>query len=403
MPPTTPAKTFAHIDCDCFFVSAELIDKPHLKGKPVCVAGPTGNKGVVTSASYEARKFNIKAGTPVFKARQLCPQAIFIPGDFQKYGPLSFKLFAYLQKLSPKIEHMSIDEGYADLSNLDKVYNLDFLTLGQKFQTFIDQKLKIPISIGIAPSKTLAKIGSKLAKPHGVIIINDQNRIELINGLKTSMVCGFGRRICAKLLANFGIETIEQFIKLDPITIKKHFGSPVLIIWHELQGQSLLPIKQTQEPAKSIMRSSMFPTKTNNYEFIKNWLTMRLIEATKKLQTQNLNCQKLGIFLRQEHPHTVSIDQELKTPSHNYQELKDLSHNLLQKLYQPNRQYRAAGIYLANLKPQNSNQPSLFAATEINKKDPIEILNFCDQQLGKNQVSILSHKLKPEFGLSFMG
>lgn len=380
---------FAHVDCDCFFVSVERLSQPALNNVPVCVCGPTGNSGVVTCASYEARPFGIRAGTPVFKAKKMCPQAKFISGSFQKYIDISYQLFKILEKFSPEIEHKSIDEGYLNINNIAEIHGLGELELANKIQETIKSELNLPISIGIGPTKTLAKIGSKLNKPAGIKVFTSEKLLTDINNLPINIVCGFGRKLEKRLLVKYRLTSIGQFLKLNGSLVNQALGLPGLIIWHELQGTPLLKINCNETAPKSILRSSMFPNKTTSYETIENWLHARLEEACRKLDRYNLTCQGFGIFLRQNYPLKVGDYQQLATPTNSYQKLSKEIHSQLKKIYRPDTLYRAAGVWLDNLKPQNTQQ-TLPLYEEDQTKEFVKALTSCDQKIGKTSLMTAS-------------
>lgn len=383
--PATLNTTVAHVDCDCFFVSVELIDQPHLKGTPICVCGPTGSSGVVTAANYEARPYGIGAGTPYFQAKAMCPHATFIQGDFVKYGHKSFQLFEMLHKFSPNVEHTSIDEGYIDLINLDRIYKMSHTELMLKIQQTILEKLQIPVSIGYAPTKTLAKIASKLNKPYGIAKIDHTNLAEILRITPIKEVCGFGRRIQIKLKYHFSIHTLADYVNADPTFVKAQLGLPGLIICHELQGTPLTKLTNRDAAPKSILRSAMFPHKTTNHDFIRNWLVGRLEEAIKKLNNHNLKCETVGVFLRKQHPDKVETTTELPEPTADFTTIKNAALNLFDQIYNPQQLYRAGGVFLHNLSPQNKEQLSLFEQPLTTNL--ADLLNHFDKILGKNTIT----------------
>lgn len=402
---------FAHIDCDCFFVSVELIKKPWLKGKPVCVAGPHKDAGVVVSASYEARPFGIRAGTPVFKARQLCPDAIFISGGMSKYTDLSKQLFNYFHQISPAVEHMSIDEGFLDLRNLDRIYNCSWQELAMKIQKQVLSHFKIPISIGIAPTKTLAKLGSKYQKPFGITVISNENREQILKKVAIKDICGIGYRSISKVHLVLGVRTAWEFTQLSAANVKQLLGLPGLVIWHELNSVKLRNLSTERTPPQSILRSSMFDQKSKDPNLIHNSLCARLEEALKKLQRYDLKAQQLTVFLRKKHPSKASVRFNLLEPQNELTAFLPYLKQSLRQIYNPQINYRAAGVYLTHLTPNLIDKQELpleFSEGKQNcSTDFIRLLREFDQKLGKNQVLTLSRlkqaQRKPDADLAFVG
>lgn len=402
-----PERWFAHIDCDCFFVSVERINKTWLRGKPVCVGGVTGNGGVVTCASYEARPFGIRAGTPVFKAREMCPHAIFIKGSIRQYGDISYKLFAIMDDYSPEVEHISIDEGYINLTGIDKIHHTNFLTIGQTIQQRVLKELKIPISMGIAPTKTLAKLASNFNKPFGIGWIKSETLQEQIETVPIGQVCGFGYRLQKKLLIKHNITTVGQFCSLNGDIVARSLGLPGLVLWHELNGTALKKLKTGKSPPKSILRSAMFPQKTNDYNLIKDWLHARLEEACKKLASYDLACKGIGTFLRLPHKQRIKHYQGLPEATGNYQALSKVVNTSLHHIYNNQLLFKAGGIWLGPLEPINYEQPQLPGLISDLDNKLIKTINQCENKHGRNIVTtaarLQSKYKKDQFNLAFVG
>lgn len=401
---------FAHIDCDCFFVSVELIDKPHLKGKPICVAGPHKDAGVVVSASYEARPFGIRAGMPVFKAKELCPQVIFLYGGMLKYSDVSKEIFNYFHQISPSVEHMSIDEGFLDLTNLDRIYGQTWEEMADHIQKKVLKYFKIPISIGIGSTKTLAKLGSKYNKPFGNTIITNKNRQQILDNVDIGEITGIGKKSEHKVRIALNINTAGDFAKLNLCRVKNCLGSNGTILWHELNGVKIREICEDIAVPKSILRSSMFSHKNSNPHLIYHSLCARLEEALKKLRRFNLEAAEFGVFLRKNYPNKASTTIHLTNHKSELTEFLPHLKKAFQKIYDPQTTYRASGVFLHKLKEKELQKQELpFSNNQAAPETTpfISLLHDIEQKLGKNQVTTLSRmgqtKRKPDTDLAFSG
>jgi DNA polymerase-4 len=200
---------YLHIDMDAFFASVEEALDPSLKGKPVIVGGRSG-RGVVTSASYAARKFGVRSAMPGFQARKLCPQGIFLPNRRRTYLDYSRKVFAILQQYSPEVHALSIDEGLVDLTGTERLFGPPLKTAGEIIAR-IERDLDLPSSGGVSTSRVTAKIAATLAKPHGLIGVPAGAEKDFLAPLAVEMIPGIGPKTHHTLLQK-GIETVGDLL-----------------------------------------------------------------------------------------------------------------------------------------------------------------------------------------------
>src|SRR5215207_8224326 len=200
---------FLHIDIDAFYASVEQALDPNLKGKPVIVGGRNG-RGVVTSASYEARKFGVHSAMPGFQAKKLCPQGIFLPNRRRVYSEYSTKVFAILEQYSPQVHALSIDEGIVDLTGTERLLGSPLKTTDDIIRR-IENELGLPSSGGLATNRVTAKIAATLAKPHGLIYIPPGDELNFLAPLAVNMIPGVGPKTHKNLLRR-GITTIGDLL-----------------------------------------------------------------------------------------------------------------------------------------------------------------------------------------------
>jgi DNA polymerase-4 len=205
------ARRIMHIDLDAFFVSVEQREKPELKGKPVVVGGRPQGRGVVASASYEARAFGLHAGMPLATASRLCPQAIFIEGSFSKYREASGGFMAILADFSPFLEPLGLDEAYLDATGFESIYD-SIHEMAVKLRQRIKDELELSASVGIASSKVVAKVASELSKPDGLLEIAAGQERSFLAPLPIIKLPGIGKKTEQKLNAS-GITTIANYLQ----------------------------------------------------------------------------------------------------------------------------------------------------------------------------------------------
>ena len=202
--------SYLHIDMDAFFASVEQALNPALRGKPVIVGGRNG-RGVVTSASYEARKFGVHSAMPGFQANKLCPQGIFLPNRHRVYREFSKKVFAILEDFSPEVHTLSIDEGVVDLTGTERLFGSPLKTADQMIRR-IEIELGLPASGGLASSRVVAKIAATLAKPHGLIYVASGTEEDFLSPLAVEMIPGIGPKTHKAMLRR-GIKTVGDLLK----------------------------------------------------------------------------------------------------------------------------------------------------------------------------------------------
>lgn len=195
----SPTKHIAHLDLDCFFVSVERIQDPSLIGKPVVVGGTPGGRGVVASASYEARKFGVRSAIPTGQALRLCPQLIVVPGHYKDYSSASDKLYQRMLEFAPIVERASIDEMYLDLTGCESLYHHDLQGLIRSIQTLIREEFGLPATISLASNKTIAKIATDQVKPEGICIVPDGTEMKFLAPLPIVVIPGVGPKTEAYL------------------------------------------------------------------------------------------------------------------------------------------------------------------------------------------------------------
>ncbi len=266
-----------HVDMDAFYASVEILDNPKLKGLPVIVGGRSA-RGVVSTCSYEARKFGVHSAMPLFEAKRLCPQGVFVPVRMGRYAEMSAKIMKIFRETSPLVEQLSIDEAFVDLTGMERLGGAE--AIAHQVQDRIQEELKLSASVGLAPNKFLAKLASDMRKPHGFVRITPEEAAGLLAPLP--------------VLKQFGIEKIGQLAAADVAILRKVFGVNAEQVKRLALGLDDRPVVNEEE-AKSIGRETTFDRDLTDMDSCR--------EAVLDL------CGQVGWRLRREHlaGHTVTL------------------------------------------------------------------------------------------------
>jgi DNA polymerase-4 len=206
-----------HADLDAFYASVEQLLQPALRGRPIAVGG-----GVVLAASYEARAFGVKSGMPGRRARELCPELVFVGGHFSEYQRLGDAAIAVLADYTPEVERISIDEAFADVSGSERLFGAP-AAIAREVRARVRAELGLPISIGVARTKHLAKIASQVAKPDGLVVVDPDAELAFLHDLPVELMWGVGP-VTRSRLADAGIETIGQLAQSSPGSMERLLG-----------------------------------------------------------------------------------------------------------------------------------------------------------------------------------
>lgn len=243
-----------HIDMDAFFASVEQLDNPELKGKPVIVGG-LSCRGVVSTCSYEARKYGVHSAMAMMEARRLCPNAEFLPGRMWRYKEVSQRIMRIFQEEAPVVEQLSIDEAFLDVSGMELLAK-DVRNVGWRIKERIKTELGLTCSVGLAPNKFLAKMASELQKPDGFTVIRHEEVGSFIAPLPVTKIFGIGTA-AKQSLQQFGITTIGQLAQADKAVVRKVFGKnadKVQLLAMGVDNRAVVP----ETPPKSIGRETTF-------------------------------------------------------------------------------------------------------------------------------------------------
>ena len=277
-----------HVDADCFYVSAERVRFPHLKGVPV---GVLGNHGAcIIAKSYEAKAAGIKTGMPIWEALPLCPNAVYVKRDFTWYEALSRRMLAAVQEISPHVEFYSIDESFF-------VARGEMLQDAQELQNRLLRMVGVPVSVGIAATKTLAKLCSDSSKPFGCrVITTEDDRRDLLRGLPVTEITGIARRSAARLTKH-GIETCDQFAAADRAFIRWLLTKRGEDLWWELNGTPVVPVQITRPAHKFVSRGGSIGRASNDPDRVSAFVVRNVERLVEALHYYRVVCDQLTLSL----------------------------------------------------------------------------------------------------------
>ncbi len=291
-------KTILHVDLDAFFASVEQRDNPKLRGKPVVVgADPKAGagRGVVSTCSYEARKFGIHSAMPISKAYQLCPGAIFVPPDFKKYNQASQAVFKIFYDFTPHIEGISIDEAFLDATTSAHLFG-GAVETAKRLKERVRTEVGLTASVGIAPVKFVAKIASDLCKPDGLLEIAEGQIVEFLSPLKIERLWGVGPKT-AEILHGRGIETIGELAKISLVDLRKDLGESAEHLFnlaHGIDGRKV--VEQTD--IKSVSHEHTFEKDTGDFQEILAILLSLCEQVSRRLRKSGLKGRTITVKIR---------------------------------------------------------------------------------------------------------
>ena len=411
------------IDCDNCYVSCERVFRPDLKDKPVVVL--SNNDGCVVARSNEAKKMGIKAGTPYFQLAEQFPNqkiAVF-SSNYELYGELTGRVVEIIKKEAPAYFRYSIDECFVYLEGMEKI---DLKAWGEELHKKIKRNVGMPVSIGLAPNKTLAKMASHFAKKyqgyrHCCMIDTDEKRIKALKLYPIDEVWGIGRRYAARLEA-LGVKTAYDFAEHNQTWVRATFNNIVIErTWRELNGEDCVPNEEMAKK-KSICTSRSFNGMITDLDGLRTHVSNYAARCAEKLRQQGTVASIVGVFLntnafREDLPQYWNFQEmRLLTPSSSTVTIVKAANEVLQKLYRQGYHYKKAGVIVMGIGPNSPIQQDLFDTNaeqfekmkrldavidRINKVNGTETIVLGSQQYtqkdGKGKAQVFANAIKHDF------
>jgi DNA polymerase IV len=335
-----------HVDMDAFFVSVELLERPELRGKPVVVGGAPDRRGVVSAASYEARKYGIQSAMPLRTASRLCPHAIFLDGHHRKYAEWSDRVASILAKFSPVVETTSIDEAYLDLEGTERLHGPTFAA-ADKLLRMITRETGLPCSGGLATTRLVAKVASDQAKPRGLVWVAPGMEARFLAPLPIRKIPGIGE-VTERALRALGIETVEQLAQHEQDRLEKIFGQWGTALYRKARGGDSYEFLIDAEP-KSISHNHTFGEDTDNVAEMESLLSHLSQKTCKRLREAGLSARTLTLTIRYKGFQTHTRSKSVGDPVHLDSDIHAMFLELFREHRDPKRKVRLLGVAVSNL------------------------------------------------------
>lgn len=326
---------------DAFFVSVELLDAPHLIGKPVAVGNDSG-RGVIAAASYEARRFGVNSAMPVGRAKQLCPQLILIPGHFKKYSAASKQVMEICHDFTPLVEQLSIDEAFLDVAGSLRLFG-EPASIAHQLRQRIREVTGLPSSVGLAGTKFVAKLASQRAKPDGVLEVLPALTLEFLHPLPIEAMWGVGQVTSKKLHAR-AIRTLGDLAEEPLHSLELVVGRAAAIKLHELSHGRDPRAIETQRVEKSVGQETTFEHDILSVTDLERELLRMAESVGRKLRDQRIVARTIALKLRWASFDTVTRSRTLSEPTNVTRRMYLVARELLHQLDAEGRPVRLLGI-----------------------------------------------------------
>lgn len=381
-------KIIALVDCNNFFVSCERLFAPWALNKPAVVF--SHNEGCIIARSNEAKRIGIGMGEPVFQCREIMDffGVCGFSTNFALYSDISSRIMRVLKRFSPSVEQYSVDEAFLDLTEIQQE---NWYQYGIKIKESILKNLGIPVSVGIASSKTLAKIASKFAKKRDGVYVLLNNISEKISDMTLIDVWGIGYA-SSKALKNTGVYTVSDLLNKPSSWVLKHYGVNMLKTWWDLKGESAIGISKPKAFAKSIMHTRTFKNAVVQKEELRKKVIRYALEIAKSLRKQNLKAAGIAIFVA-ENRHSSGYFKSYKESMFLYstnldKEFAKLAGALLDDIFVYGKKYKRAGVIVSKIVTPDYFNNQLFVESDRDENAQMGI-DFANEKF-KGKVNIAS-------------
>ena len=358
MPSSSP--TILHVDMDAFYASVEIRDNPSLAGLPVCVGGPSDQRGVIAAASYAARAYGVRSAMPTAHARGLCPDLVLLPPDFDRYTAASREIMAIFRAYTPLVEPLSLDEAFLDVSGCERLFG-DAVEIGRRIKQRILRETGLVASVGVAPSKFLAKLASDLDKPDGFRVIRPEEVRDVLDPLPVSKIVGVGPRTALRL-ESLGVRTVGDLARRPRAQVVAEFGATGTWI-HDL-AHGIDPRRVTpRREEKSHGMERTFPRDVADREELRLSLLSFCEDVAFGLRDKGLRGRTVTLKVRYANFRTITRSRTLEHATNLGPRLYATVRELLDRVAAG--PVRLVGVQVSNLEDVRAPvQESLFAESE---------------------------------------
>jgi DNA polymerase-4 len=376
-------RTILHVDLDAFFASVEQRDNPALRGKPVIVGGPGGEyaRGVVSAASYEARKFGVHSAMSLREAYRRCPDGIFLPVDGRRYQIASRDVMDVLRRYTPAVEPISIDEAFLDVTGSAALFG-DGESIAAQIKAAVREEVGLTVSVGVATTKLVAKIASDLRKPDGLVVVPPGEEAGFLAPLPIGRLWGVGEKTAAAL-GEYSVRTIGDLAALPPDLIVRRFGKHGGSLVQRARGIDADPVHQGN-PAKSVGHEHTFDVDTSDPDVIERTLLGMADGVAGRLRSAGVRAGTVAVKIRDSRFHTITRQKTLAEPT----DLTEPIFRAALELARPEvrgMRVRLLGVTASNLGERE--QLALFEPVEPRQRRAVEAADLLRRRYGERAVT----------------
>jgi DNA polymerase-4 len=384
------ARTIFHVDMDAFFVSVEELFDPSLKGRAVVVGGQRHERGVVSAASYEARKFGVHSALPLRTAAKLCPHAVFVDGHPERYRECSEKVFKVLNAFSPQVEMASIDEAYLDMTGTARLHGPPLLA-AHKLHRRMKEDTQLNCSVGIGSSRLIAKVSSAQAKPNGVLWIVPGEEAKFLAPLDVREIPGVGE-VMERHLHDLGIKKVGDLARLEETELENRFGKWGLALAGKARGEDAGGWFDSEvgadADAKSISHEHTYNEDTADANQLESTL-MRLCEmVARRLRESKFYARTIQLKLRYKDFSTITRAHTLRAPTQLDGEIFEAVRTLFRKNWRPSAQVRLLGVQASSFEKQAEQISLLEGGKQERWKNALAAADRLRDKFGESSVKL---------------
>ena len=383
-------RIYFHVDMDAFFVSVEELFDPTLKGKPVVVGGQANQRGVVSAASYAARKFGVHSAMPLRTAYRLCPQAIFVDGHPTRYREYSRKVYEVLKSFSPQVDMASVDEAYMDLTGTERLHGPP-LSAAHRLHDAVKRDTDLNCSIGISASRMVAKVASDQAKPNGVLWVLPGEEARFLAPLDVRKIPGVGK-VTEKNLQAWGVRKVGDLAALEEEFLRQHLGQWGLALAGKSRGMDAggwfdHEVGDDTTP-KSISHEHTFNEDTADSDALESMLARLSEMVARRLREHDLHARTIQLKLRYKDFTTITRAHTLPAPTQLDGEIFEQTRALFRKNWKPGREVRLLGVQASSFEAQAEQINLLEGGRQQRWKDALAAADRLRDKFGESSVKL---------------
>lgn len=381
-------RAILHVDGDGFFAVCEVARRPELRGKPVVVGA---ERGIATALTYEAKNLGIFRGMPIARIRKEFPQVVVFAGDYAWYAEVSRKMNTILSRATPEVEPYSIDESFADITGYQIPKKTTYERIAKRVKDELRRELGMTFSVGLAPTKTLAKIASKFDKPDGLVFIPHSSIPSYLARTPIGMVWGIGRRTKQKL-EDLGISNAQSFAQRSERWVSERFSKPYVQIWKELRGEAVHLVRRGLRGGQKSFMHTRTIQPTTDRSVLLGELVRHLEAVMRNAREDGVAPRRIAFFLKTQTFLYHHAEILLLSPTNIPSEVLPSIRKRFETIYEEGTCYRASGVVIYDLVPQEHASADLFDTTRVHERfvHVYERIDALNEKFGSGAVYLAS-------------